>query len=132
MHRICGKRIPGGEETRAKTTAGVKKKPMPWSRTLLHFLGVSLPLALCLSRFSSSLCRSNGHGEGSEAGGIRARVSEGISLCGCFMGMSSISNCFSECIKGKKILLYNHVSSPELPNNGIISTQPKPITTYLQ
>lgn len=48
----------------------------------LAFLYVSLPLALCLSRFFSSLCRSNGHGDGSESGGIRVRVSEGVSLSG--------------------------------------------------
>jgi hypothetical protein len=113
---------------------------MPWSRTLLHFLCVSLSLSLfvSLSRFFSSLCRSNGHGKDSEAGGITARVSEGASLWGCFMGMLSISNCFLECTKEKKknhiktFLHYNHITPPKLPNNRISSTQPKPTTTYPQ
>ncbi len=76
------KRNTWREETWIKTTAGVKKKSMPWSQSPLHS-SVSLSLSLfCLSRFFSSLCRSNGHGDGSESRGIRVRVSEGVSLSG--------------------------------------------------
>lgn len=141
MHRICGKRIPEGKKR--------GQRPQPdWRKNRCHgaehscissvSLSPSRSLSLSLSRFFSSLCRSNGHGEDSEAGGIRARVSEGASLWGCFMGMLSISNCFLECTKEKRknhiktFLHYNHITPPKLPNNRISSTQPKPTTTYPQ
>jgi hypothetical protein len=52
------------------------------SITLAFALYLSPSHSLSLSLFFSSLCRSNGHGDGSESGGIRVRVSEGVSLSG--------------------------------------------------
>lgn len=76
MHRICGKRIPGGKKRGQRPQQARRKNRCHGAEHSCISLRVSLPLALCRSRFFSSICRSYGHREGSEAGGIRARVSE--------------------------------------------------------